>query len=164
MKTVIILLIASATANAQMDSRFRGNDVLAAEAIPAGVHPLGSRFRGNDQGTGMTANLMAQAPARRLPHRFADRTNIILTATHATLRGLDVVTTRHLLSQGGRERILPRAVVNSTPAFIAFSAAEVAGTALLMYAAHRARHHRIERAWGGCRWGSWAPWSSITPW
>ena len=134
MKTVIILLIASATANAQVDSRWRGNDVLAAEAIPAYA--------------GMTASLMAQSPARRLPHRFADRTNLALTIAHAGLRVGDIVTTRHLLSQGGRERILPRAVVNSTPAFIAFSAAEVAGTALLMYAAHRARHHRIERALG----------------
>lgn len=135
MKALLILLVAAGTLHGQT----------------AGSRELGVGSRGKGPAEEFFAlALQVPSPAPRIPnsHRFADRTNIILTATHATLRGLDVVTTRHLLSQGGRERILPRAVVNSTPAFIAFSAAEVAGTALLMYAAHRARHHRIERALG----------------
>jgi hypothetical protein len=81
-------------------------------------------------------------------HRFLDRQNVSLIALATGLRAADVLSTRELLRRGGREYLLPARLVDSTPAFAAYSAGAVAVGALAMYAAHRTGHHRIERGLG----------------
>jgi len=85
-------------------------------------------------------------PSPSLHHGFFDRQNSALIIAGFALRAGDVWTTKRFLERGGRERVMPEALVQNTTAFAAYSAGAAAGTVGLAWLAHRARHHRIERA------------------
>ena len=84
----------------------------------------------------------------QVPHKFWDNQNKFLIFGGASLRAADVITTRQMDRRGAPFDILPHAVRRTTPHLAAFSAASAAGTAGLMYLAHRTGHHRVERVLG----------------
>lgn len=79
------------------------------------------------------------------PHRFWDRTNILLFSGVAVFRGLDYASTRNFMARGREEILLPDDVVNNSAGFAALEAAATATSIGLSYWAHRTGHHKIER-------------------
>jgi len=81
----------------------------------------------------------------RSPHRFFDKTNLMLFAGVAAVRALDYTSTRHFRSLGHNEVLLSNNIVDNKPLFAGI---EVAGAALsigLSYWLHRTGHHKLER-------------------
>src|SRR6202040_1901569 len=79
------------------------------------------------------------------PHRFWDRTNILLFSGVAVFRGLDYASTRNFQARGREEVLLPDDVVNNSAGFAALEAAGTAASVGLSYWMHRAGHHKLER-------------------
>jgi hypothetical protein len=79
------------------------------------------------------------------PHRFLDKTNIALFTGVATMRALDLHSTWKLRRNGWNEYVLPARLVDSKPAFTAFSVGMVAAHVGGCYLLHRTGHHRMER-------------------
>lgn len=79
------------------------------------------------------------------PHRFFDKTNLMLFAGVAAVRALDFTSTQHFRSRGHNEVLLTNSIVDNKPLFAGI---EVAGTALsigIAYWLHRTGHHKLER-------------------
>ncbi len=84
-------------------------------------------------------------PPKQKPHRFFDRTNLMLFAGVAAVRTLDFTSTQHFRHNGNNEVMLTNSIVDNKPLFAGI---EVAGTALSIGAAywlHRTGHHKLER-------------------
>lgn len=79
------------------------------------------------------------------PHRFWDRTNILLFSGVAVFRGLDYASTRNFMARGREEILLPDDVVNNSAGFASLEAAATATSVGLSYWMHRTNHHKIER-------------------
>jgi len=79
------------------------------------------------------------------PHRFWDRTNILLFSGVAVFRGLDYASTRIFMARGREEIPLPDDVVDNSPGFASLEAAATATSVGLSYWMHRTHHHKIER-------------------
>jgi|HubBroStandDraft_6_1064221.scaffolds.fasta_scaffold1425899_1 hypothetical protein len=79
------------------------------------------------------------------PHRFWDRTNILLFSGVAVFRGLDYASTRNFMARGREEILLPDDVVNNSAGFASLEAAATATSVALSYWMHRTNHHKIER-------------------
>ena len=79
------------------------------------------------------------------PHRFWDRTNILLFSGVAIFRGLDYASTRNFQARGRDEILLPDDVVDNSAGFAALEAAGTAASVGLSYAMHRTGHHKLER-------------------
>ena len=56
------------------------------------------------------------APSKTQPHRFWDRTNILLFSGVAVFRGLDYASTRNFQARGRGEILIPDDVVNNSAA------------------------------------------------
>lgn len=79
------------------------------------------------------------------PHRFFDKTNLMLFAGVAAVRALDFTSTEHFRRLGNNEVLLNNSIVDNKPLFAGI---EVAGTALSIGAAywlHRTGHYKLER-------------------
>jgi hypothetical protein len=79
------------------------------------------------------------------PHRFWDRTNILLFSGVAVFRGLDYASTRNFQARGRTEILLASDVVNNSAAFAGLEAAGAATSVGLSYWLHRTGHHSMER-------------------
>lgn len=79
------------------------------------------------------------------PHRFWDRTNVLLFSGIAVFRGLDYASTRNFMARGREEILLPDDVVNNSAGFAALEAAATMTSVGLSYWMHRTGHHKIER-------------------
>jgi hypothetical protein len=79
------------------------------------------------------------------PHRFWDRTNILLFSGVAVFRGLDYASTRNFMARGREEILIPDDVVNNSAGFAGLEAAATATSVGLSYWMHRTGHHKIER-------------------
>ncbi len=79
------------------------------------------------------------------PHRFWDRTNILLFSGIAVFRGLDYASTRNFMARGREEILLPDDVVDNSAGFASLEAAATATSVGLSYWMHRTNHHKIER-------------------
>jgi hypothetical protein len=86
----------------------------------------------------------AQQPAPP-PHRFWDRTNILLFTGVGVFRGLDYASTRNMQARGREEILLPDDVANNNAGFAALEAAGTATSIALSYWLHRTGHHKLER-------------------
>jgi hypothetical protein len=79
------------------------------------------------------------------PHRFWDRTNVLLFSGIAAFRGLDYASTRNFQARGRTEILLPDDVVNNSAGFAAVEAAGTAASIGISYIFHRTGHHKMER-------------------
>ena len=79
------------------------------------------------------------------PHRFWDRTNILLFSGVAVFRGLDYASTRNFMARGREEILLPDDVVDNSAGFASLEAAATATSVGLSYWMHRTGHHKLER-------------------
>lgn len=79
------------------------------------------------------------------PHRFWDRTNILLFSGVAVFRGLDYASTRNFQARGRTEILLAQDVVNNSAGFASVEAAGAATSVGLSYLFHRTGHHKMER-------------------
>jgi hypothetical protein len=91
-----------------------------------------------------TPPLEVKAPTQQ-PHRFWDRTNILLFSGVGAMRALDYASTRNMQRRGREEILLPDDVVNNSAGFAALEAAGTAASIGLSYWMHRTRHHSLER-------------------
>lgn len=88
-------------------------------------------------------NLSADLAAS--PHRFWDRTNVLLFSGIAASRGLDYASTRNMQARGREEILIPDDVVNNSAGFAGLEAASAATSVGISYVLHRSGHHRLER-------------------
>jgi len=79
------------------------------------------------------------------PHRFFDKTNVLLFSGIALFRGLDYASTRNMQARGREEILLPDDVVNNSAAFAAVEAGGSAASLGISYILHRTGHHKLER-------------------
>jgi hypothetical protein len=79
------------------------------------------------------------------PHRFFDRTNILLFSGIAVSRTLDYTSTRNMLARGREEILIPDDVVHSTAGFVGLEVAGAATSIGISYLLHRTGHHKLER-------------------
>jgi hypothetical protein len=79
------------------------------------------------------------------PHRFFDRTNILLFSGVAVSRTLDYTSTRNMLARGRQEILIPDDVVYSTAGFVSLEVAGAATSIGISYLLHRTGHHKLER-------------------
>jgi hypothetical protein len=85
--------------------------------------------------------IVKQAP----PHRFWDRTNVLLFSGVAVFRGLDYASTRNFQARGRTEVLIPDDVVNNSAGFASLEAAATATSVGISYILHRTGHHKMER-------------------
>lgn len=90
----------------------------------------------------ITGNRSADSEAS--PHRFWDRTNIVLFSGIAISRGLDYASTRNMQARGREEMLIPDGVVNNSAGFASLEAAGAATSVGISYLLHRSGHHRLE--------------------
>jgi hypothetical protein len=86
-----------------------------------------------------------EAPFKTQPHRFWDRTNILLFSGVAVFRGLDYASTRNFMARGRGEILIPDDVVNNSAGFAGLEAAATATSIGISYIFHRTGHHKLER-------------------
>lgn len=80
------------------------------------------------------------------PHKFWDQTNIVLYSATAAAATADFWTTRHAISNGGRElNPIARPFAGSDASFAAYKASSVASYIGVSYLFHRAGWHKLER-------------------
>jgi hypothetical protein len=93
---------------------------------------------------GCVLNLPAQTVHFDNPHNF-NRYDYALCSGVVAYRIGDYITTEHALAHGGRETMLPSALVNCKPGFLAYSvgmaALEISGSVYL----HRHHHKTLAR-------------------
>jgi hypothetical protein len=89
------------------------------------------------------AQILPDAPG----HRFWDRTNKILLASHAALETADFMATHHNLSRGGRELdwMAKPFCERGTAGQVVFFAGREVTVAATSYLLHRTGHHKLER-------------------
>src|SRR5215472_13393957 len=97
-----------------------------------------------DDAAAVAPSALPQAPEAS-PHRFWDRTNVLLFSGVAVFRGLDYSSTRNFMARGRQEILLPDDVVDNSAGFASLGAAAVATSVGLSYWMHRCGHHKIER-------------------
>ncbi len=85
------------------------------------------------------------APSKTQPHRFWDRTNILLFSGVAVFRGLDYASTRNFQARGRGEILIPDDVVNNSAGFASLEAAATMASVGISYWLHRTNHHKLER-------------------
>lgn len=85
------------------------------------------------------------APSKAQPHRFWDRTNILLFSGVAVFRGLDYASTRNFQARGRGEILIPDDVVNNSAGFASLEAAATMASVGISYLLHRTNHHKLER-------------------
>jgi hypothetical protein len=85
------------------------------------------------------------APSKTQPHRFWDRTNILLFSGVAVFRGLDYASTRNFQARGRGEILIPDDVVNNSAGFASLEAAATMASVGISYLLHRTNHHKLER-------------------
>jgi hypothetical protein len=85
------------------------------------------------------------APSKTQPHRFWDRTNILLFSGVAVFRGLDYASTRNFMARGRGEILIPDDVVNNSAGFASLEAAGTMASVGISYWLHRTNHHKLER-------------------
>jgi hypothetical protein len=85
------------------------------------------------------------AGSAALPHRFWDRTNVLLFSGVAAARTLDYFSTKNMLRRGREEILIPDDVVYSSAGFPSLEAAAAATSVGLSYVLHRTGHHTLER-------------------
>jgi len=85
------------------------------------------------------------APSNAQPHRFWDRTNILLFSGVAVFRGLDYASTRNFQARGRGEILIPDDVVNNSAGFASLEAAATMASVGISYLLHRTNHHKLER-------------------
>jgi hypothetical protein len=88
---------------------------------------------------------LPDAPSRKPPHAFWDRTNFLLFSGVAVFRGLDYASTRNFLARGREEVLIPDDIVNNSAAFASLEAAGALTSVGLSYLLHRTNHHKLER-------------------
>ena len=98
-----------------------------------------------DSGRPTLATLPEAPPTAAPPHRFWDRTNILLFSGVAVFRGLDYASTRNFMARGREEILLPDDVVDNSAGFASLEAAATATSVGLSYLMHRTHHHKLER-------------------
>jgi hypothetical protein len=86
-----------------------------------------------------------EAPSKAQPHRFWDRTNILLFSGVAIFRGLDYASTRNFQARGRGEILIPDDVVNNSAGFASLEAAGTMASVGISYLLHRTNHHKLER-------------------
>jgi hypothetical protein len=92
-----------------------------------------------------TPTPVPDAPSKSQPHRFWDRTNILLFSGVAVFRGLDYASTRNFQARGRGEILIPDDVVNNSAGFAALEAAGTMASVGISYLLHRTNHHKLER-------------------
>jgi hypothetical protein len=94
-----------------------------------------------------SARTVAESPSSpaKSPHRFWDRTNILLFSGVAVFRGLDYTSTRNMQARGREEILLPDDVVNNSLAFATVEAGGTLASVGISYLLHRTSHHKLER-------------------
>src|SRR5215831_716986 len=97
-----------------------------------------------DDAAAVAPSALPQAPEAS-PHRFWDRTNVLLFSGVAVFRGLDYASTRNFMARGRTEVLLPDDVVNNSAGFASLEAAATATSVGISYLFHRTRHHKLER-------------------
>jgi hypothetical protein len=92
-----------------------------------------------------TAQGLQEGPT---PHRFLDRANIILFASHGVLEAVDFGITHHNLSDGGREfDPMAKALCESgTTGQSVFFGGRMVSVVAIAYLLHKTGHHGLERA------------------
>jgi hypothetical protein len=113
--------------------------------IQARAQQLDSQSQSQSQAT--VPHPVPDAPSKTetQPHRFWDRTNILLFSGVAVFRGLDYASTRNFMARGRGEILLPDDVVNNSAGFAALEAAATATSIGISYIFHRTDHHKLER-------------------
>jgi hypothetical protein len=79
------------------------------------------------------------------PHKFWDRTNILLFTGVGVFRGLDFASTRNMLARGREEILLTNDAVKNNASFTAIEAGATGTSIALSYWLHRTGHHKLER-------------------
>jgi hypothetical protein len=97
------------------------------------------------QGPAAAPTPVPDAPSKTQPHRFWDRTNILLFSGVAVFRGLDYASTRNFQARGRGEILIPDDVVNNSAGFAALEAAGTMASVGISYLLHRTNHHKLER-------------------
>jgi len=97
------------------------------------------------QGPAPSPSQPVESSRETQPHRFWDRTNIMLFSGVALFRGLDYASTRNFQARGRQEILLPDDVVNNSGGFAALEAAGTVASVGLSYWMHRVGHHKLER-------------------
>lgn len=99
-----------------------------------------------DEPAPATSTVLPESPGAVIPpHRFWDRTNVLLFSGIVVFRGLDYASTRNFMARGREEILLPDDVVNNSAGFAGLEAAATATSVGLSYWMHRTGHHKIER-------------------
>jgi hypothetical protein len=80
-----------------------------------------------------------------VPHRFWDRTNLLLFSGIAVTRGIDYASTRNFQARGRQEILLPDEVVDNSAGFASLEAAGTMTSIGISYLLHRTGHHTLER-------------------
>src|SRR5258708_7187382 len=91
------------------------------------------------------AQPVPRTPEALVPHRFWDRTNILLFSGVAVFRGLVYASTRNFQRRGRGEVLIPDDVVNNSAGFAGLEAAGAATSVGISYILHRTGHHKLER-------------------
>ena len=73
------------------------------------------------------------------------RTDWVLTGADMGVRGLDVYSTHLMLSQGGREAVLPRSIANHTWSMMLFSGGVVGSELFLQHELRKHGHKGLAR-------------------
>ncbi len=76
-----------------------------------------------------------------------NRVDWALLAADAGARGLDVVSTKQMLSRGCQEQIMPDAIARNTPAMAVYSGGIVTLDWFVARELTRHHHHKLARAW-----------------
>jgi hypothetical protein len=118
---------------------------LAALLLAAAWFVPGAQAQEKPSATGSQAVLPETPKPAAPPHRFWDRTNVLLFSGVAAFRGLDYASTRNFMARGRDEILLPDDVVNNSAGFASLEAAATATSIGLSYWMHRTGHHKIER-------------------
>jgi len=79
------------------------------------------------------------------PHRFWDRTNLLLFSGIAVVRGMDYASTRNFQARGREEILLPDVVVDNSAGFASLEAAATLTSVGISYIFHHTGHHTMER-------------------
>lgn len=87
----------------------------------------------------------SHTPTETPPHRFWDRTNILLFSGVAVFRGLDYASTRNFQARGREEVLIPDDIANNSAAFASLEAAGTLASVGLSYWMHRTGHYKLER-------------------
>lgn len=79
------------------------------------------------------------------PHRFWDRTNVLLFVGMGVSRVFDYTSTGNVRRRGGNEILLTNEIVDNKPLFATIQLGAAAASVGTSYWLHRKGHHKLER-------------------